>query len=180
MLIVSNEDKTFIVGQDGLKVQAFSSFLSAPVYTVSLENPVQFLNTQNYTEEVLFISKQLSELRLQVVLATDPESRVRKLIKYGQLEKAGSFAKAYGVSPFVVDEAKALSIVSKSELNSQDLDDLLGILDTFPSKAFRLECWDAVTCIEAVDMRRVISCAAFMDIDLQNPVSFALVKFFFS
>lgn len=146
------------------------------VYDIPLTDPIHLINTKGITEEVLFLSEVrrndfLSEIRLQYVTETDPELRVKKLIQKGLLDKAELFALTFNVSPEFVAKAKAEHIVEKLECTTEDIDELMKILETIINHSFRMHCCDVVVCKTASDTRRVLCHGAYMEIDVRDSVS---------
>ncbi|XP_048519946.1 uncharacterized protein LOC109536795 isoform X3 [Dendroctonus ponderosae] len=165
---IGNEDNRLMLAiTKHQNIQAFRSIIdSDSLYDIHLEHPVHPNSyMKEYAEEIAFVSEvykndTLVELRLQIITTTDPKLRVQKLISQGQIDKAEMFAKQFNLDQDCIGEAKAFNIITKNECTSEDIDELLAILDTIKNAATKIQFCDSVVCKTAIDTRRVLSYAA--------------------
>ncbi|XP_050299844.1 uncharacterized protein LOC126738517 isoform X2 [Anthonomus grandis grandis] len=177
IMVLDDGESKYIVGVDKslklMPIMADNQYEYAPIYEIPLEDPIHLLNTKSFTEDIVFLTeiwknKSLQEIRLQIVTKTDPESRIRKLIQKGLIDKAEVFAKIHNVNPEFLVQAKAENIVKDAQSTTQQIDMLLSILDSLDDVDLKMYYCEVVVCMTAADTRRVLSYAANLNIDVRD------------
>lgn len=180
MFFNDNKGKKFLVAlknQLGESEEAGIELMTYPesevIYSIPVEKPIHLMSMYNESEDVLFFKEVhknhiLSEIRLQVIVKADPEFRVKKLIERQLFDEAEIFAKNFNISPEIIAQAKAQHIINKILCTTQDVDDLLSILDTIDDHLFKLNCCCSVDCELGTDTKRVLCYGAFMDINIKD------------
>lgn len=99
-----------------------------------------------------------SELRFQIVYETEPSQKFLRLLKRQKFEEAERFAVLFNLNASLVNKAKAQMIVDKSLCNSEDIENLIKILDLIDDDEFKLQaCVDVESvCDKPEDVRRVL------------------------
>lgn len=97
------------------------------------------------------------ELRIQRVFESQPELRLTKLIRKKQFQEAENFAKMFNIDPIVILKAKAELIVEKTECTSEDIVDLINLLDSINDDEFNLRCCSGVDCGNLEDVRKILT-----------------------
>nr|XP_023019425.1 kinetochore-associated protein 1-like [Leptinotarsa decemlineata] len=100
------------------------------------------------------------ELRLQSVYETEPELRLTRLIRRQRFEEAEKFAKSFNINPVVILKARAQLIVDKSECTSQDISNLIKLMDSIHDEYFKLQCCSNVDCGKFDDVRKILTYGA--------------------
>lgn len=120
------------------------------------------LQLENTTDDILFLSKIctqnfVSEVRVQRVYETQPDLRLLKLIRKQQFQEAEKFALMFNIDPIIIMKAKAEIIVEKTESTSEDVVNLMNLLDCIDDDVFKLECCSEVDCGNLEDVRKILS-----------------------
>lgn len=148
-------------------LQLFNSDLSR-IFSVKIYHPVTLINLDNTSDDILFLTQVIkddciSELRIQSVYETDPELRLKRLIKREKFEEAEALAKMFNINPMIIMKAKAELLVGKAECTSQDINDLIKLLDDINEDCFSLFCCSNVDCGSLEDVRKVLEYGTKVD-----------------
>lgn len=132
------------------------------IFSLKLSNPVHLVQLENASDEILILSKIInnagciSELRVQCVYETQPELRLTRLIRKQRFEEAIKFAKMFNIDPVIVLKARAQAIIDKTVCTSEDVINLIEILDQTDDNYFKLQCCSNVDCHNYEDMRKIL------------------------
>ncbi|CAG9812993.1 unnamed protein product [Phaedon cochleariae] len=131
------------------------------VFSLRISHPVNLVQMLSSTEDLIFVSKvfkegKITELRLQSVYETQPELKLAKLIKRHRFEEAEQFAKTFNINPVIILKAKAQLIVDKAECSSEDINNLIKLMDSINDEYFNLECCSNVDCSNFEDVKKIL------------------------
>lgn len=135
------------------------------MFSLRVSSSVLLVQLENTSDDILFLSKICSEnsvmeLRIQRVYETQPELRLTKLIRKKQFQEAEKFAQMFNIDPIVIVKAKAELIVEKTECTSDDIVELINLLDSINDDAFNLRCCSGVDCGNLEDVRKILTYGA--------------------
>ncbi|GJQ66621.1 hypothetical protein Trydic_g4593 [Trypoxylus dichotomus] len=147
-------------------IQLYDSFplFSELKFSLKINNNVKLICPDNVNEDPMYISiiekkNAIQELRLQVIVETTPEVRLKKLLRRQQFDVAENFAKTHSLSNMEVLRAKAQVIVDKTSCSGEDIRNLLRILDSIDDMLFKLQsCIDTYkSCGNLDDVQKILS-----------------------
>ncbi|XP_057655041.1 uncharacterized protein LOC130893178 isoform X1 [Diorhabda carinulata] len=166
MLVMKNENpKILVVTKPNEIGDFFLQLLESDfrqIFSLKINYPVEFVQMDFAKNDIVFISKittenKITELRIQTVYETDPESRLMRLIKRRRFEEAELFAKTFNVNPTIILKAKAQLIVDKTKCTSEDIDDLINLMNDINDSWFNLQCCTDVDCSNFQDVRKILT-----------------------
>lgn len=119
------------------------------------------IQLESSVEDVIFLSRicsedSVSELRLQRVYEIQPELRLAKLIRKHRFQEAEKFAKMFNLDQIIILKAKAELILEKHSCTSDDIDNLIKILDSIDDDMFNLQCCLDVNCENLEDVKKIL------------------------
>ncbi|KRT83238.1 hypothetical protein AMK59_4249 [Oryctes borbonicus] len=140
-------------------IQLYDSFpiLSEAKFSLKVNNNVRLICPGNLNEEPMYISiiekeNTVQELRLQVVIETAPEVRLKQLLRRHKFDEAEQFAKTHNLNNTEVLKAKAQVIIDKRTCSNEDIFNLLNILNSIDDIFFKLQsCLDTYQSCENLD-----------------------------
>lgn len=132
------------------------------IFSLKVSNSIILIQPEQTTDDVIFISKicpenSVMELRIQRVYETQPVLRLTKLIRKQQFQEAEIFAKQFNINPLIIQKAKAELIVVKTECTSEDVVNLIRLLDAINEDVFNLQCCSGVDCGNLEDVRTILT-----------------------
>ncbi|XP_045472368.1 uncharacterized protein LOC123679061 [Harmonia axyridis] len=136
------------------------------IYTLTIGNDVILTNMDSEVNEIKYISLiksegELNELRFQTIVETDPQKRLKRLLRRNMFDEAEQFARSENLDVNIVSKEKAKVIAEKWRITSRDVDVLINIFNTLDDHLFILECCSIVedTCENADDLIRIMKYA---------------------
>ncbi|KAJ8933456.1 hypothetical protein NQ314_014013 [Rhamnusium bicolor] len=127
-----------------------------------MSNPVHLVELENANDEILFLSKickdgRIVELRAQGVYETEPELKLMRLIRKHRFEEAEKFAVTFNINPIIILKARAQIFVDKTVCTSEDIINLIKILESVDDEYFKLQCCSNVECSNHEDVRKILN-----------------------
>nr|CAI5837505.1 unnamed protein product [Callosobruchus analis] len=130
--------------------QVFSVQLSHPVYVIPcIASDEMYLISKVYTDSTGL------ELRFQYVYEVEPELRLKKLVRKQRFQEAEEFAKTFNISTEIILKAKVEQITEKTDCDSDDIDNLLTLMDGIKDDSFKLNLCNNVDCRKLADFRKL-------------------------
>lgn len=134
------------------------------IYSLKVANDIYLFPLETVNDEVLYISRIkenscVSELRFQTIYETQPIQRLHRLLKRQKFEEAEQFAAIYNLNASLINKAKAQVIVDKSICNSEDIDNLIKILNLLDDDEFKLQacCEVESFCCESEGVKKILT-----------------------
>nr|CAH7754907.1 unnamed protein product [Callosobruchus chinensis] len=158
----NGSESIFVVTKKGRNGETFIKLLRpnfSQVFSVELSHPV-YLIPCIVSDEMYIISKVRSdstglELRFQYIYEVEPELRLKKLVRRQRFQEAEEFAKTFNISTEIILKAKVEQIIEKSDCDSDDIDNLLSLMDGIQDDLFKLSLCNKVDCRKLVDLRKL-------------------------
>lgn len=143
------------------------------MYGLKIKNDVHLIASESTTEELLFISKitennSVSELRFHEVYETEPEQRLWRLLKKHKYEEAERFATTFHLDHALINQAKAQEIVDKTTCSTDEIDNLINLLNIIDDDIFKLNCCLGATCSKFNDVRKILEYGCKLQLKKQD------------
>ncbi|CAH1127816.1 unnamed protein product [Ceutorhynchus assimilis] len=177
LMVLADGEKKFVFGittEKESKIQAMELLDSTSVaFDIALSDKTNLVNTHGFSLEIPLLTEiykngNLAEVRLQCIVQTDPELRVKKLIEKGLIDRAEIFAQTFNVDPQFIAKAKAEHIVAQCEATTEQIEEFLRILENVDDQLFKMSCYNSVTCKTSSDTRKILCQGALMDIEVRD------------
>ncbi|KYB25616.1 hypothetical protein TcasGA2_TC034281 [Tribolium castaneum] len=165
MLLISDSNEEQVVVTEDEMQQKSLQLLSYPalskIYGLNVKTDIYLISPECVNDELLYISKivennSVSELRFHMVYETDAEQRLARLLRKRKYEEAERFAALFHLDASLVNEAKAQDIVDKMTCTSEEIDQLINLLNLIDNDVFKLQSCLGVTCSKFEDVRKIL------------------------
>lgn len=127
-------------------------------------------NTENF----------ISEVRIQRVNETQPEVRIIKLIRKQKFHEAEKIAEMFNIDPVIILKAKVDLIVEQSKCTTEDVTNLLTLMDSIKDDKFNLLTCLGVNCICLEDVRKLLNYGIKIVPKCVSKTIFILLQSFFN
>ncbi|XP_044745720.1 uncharacterized protein LOC123307458 isoform X2 [Coccinella septempunctata] len=141
------------------------------VYTLTISNDIILIRPESEVDEVRYISlvkksDGFIELRFQCVIETDPQKRLKRLLRRNMFDEAEQFAKKQNLDVNIVSKEKAKVITEKWRVTKQDIDTLINIFKSLDDHSFILDCCLAIenACQQAEDLLKILKYACELQV----------------
>ncbi|XP_044266057.1 uncharacterized protein LOC123012232 [Tribolium madens] len=143
------------------------------IYGLKVRNDIQLISPECPNDELLYISKifenhSVSELRFHMVIESDAEQRLYRLLKKRKYEEAEKFVALFHLNQSLVNEAKAQDIVDKRTCSSEDIQQLINLLNIIDNNVFKLQCCLEVSCSTFEDVRKILEYGCTLQLKKQD------------
>ncbi|CAH0550737.1 unnamed protein product [Brassicogethes aeneus] len=135
------------------------------VFSIKLTTEINLIIPETLLDEVLYVSKlrsddKINELRICQITETEPEKRLERLIRKHKFEEAEQFVTLFGLDRHLIAKAKAQLIVDKNVCETEDMANLIEMLDTINDDLFKLKicnsmAWNSV-CPDKMDIGKIL------------------------